>query len=331
MSRHHLIYTLGLLIFITFSCKDEPKESTPTPATIAKPLVIPEFSRDSAYTFIAQQVAFGSRVPGTKTHVQTKDWLVSKLKEYGGQVTVQEFEVDFLTVKKAKAFNIIATYNPKAKKRISLSAHWDSRMIAEKDANEGMKNKPIDGADDGGSGVGVLIEISRLLQKNPPSIGIDIILFDAEDQGFESSSKWCLGSIYWSKNPHVPNYKALYGIHLDMVGAKNAVFGYEGYSKANANIPMEKVWNLAATMGYGNYFQKLNKAPIEDDHFHMMANRSYPVFDIINLSGDSEKIFGAHHHTHGDNMDIIDKQTLHAVGKVVTAAIYKEDHGSFNN
>lgn len=318
-----------LLVMLVYSCKED-KPVPALPPTISSPLVIPEFNKDSAYAFIAAQVAFGKRIPGTKEHKATKDWLVQKLQSFGGNVTVQEFKSSFLTVKNADSYNIIASYNPKARKRISLSAHWDSRLIAEKDADPGMQNKPIDGANDGGSGVGVILEIARLLNSTPTSIGIDIILFDAEDQGDGGTGdNWCLGSKYWGKNPHSSNYQAMYGIHLDMVGAKNAVFGYEGYSKQNAPIYLEKIWKLAQQMGYGNYFQSLNKQPIEDDHYHMMAYRSYPVLDIIDLSGDNTKVFGSYHHTHDDNMDVIDKQTINAVGKVVTAVLYKEGHSSF--
>lgn len=333
MQKHHLrIGIFGLLtwsLFAITSCKEE-KTLPPTPPTISSPLVIPEFQKDSAYAFIEKQLSFGTRVPGSPSHKATKDYLVAKLKSFGASVTVQEFKASFLTVKNAEAYNIIASYQPKARKRISLAAHWDSRLIAEKDGDASKKNMAIPGANDGASGVGVLLEIARLLQQSSPGIGIDIILFDAEDQGeIGTGDNWCLGSRYWSKTPHVPNYQAMYGILLDMVGAKNAVFGYEGYSKQNGPVYLEKIWKLAQQMGYGNYFQSINKPPIEDDHYHMMVGRGYPVIDIIDLSGNQEKTFGDYHHTHDDNIEVIDVQTLNAVGRVVTAVIFKEGQGGF--
>jgi Zn-dependent M28 family amino/carboxypeptidase len=319
---------LLLCCLILTNCKEDKKLSVPTQGTISKELIIAEFQADSAYNYIAKQLEFGFRVPGTKAHGEAKDWMVEKLKSFGGQVTVQEFKSSFMDVTNAASYNIISSYNPKAKKRISISAHWDSRKIAEKDPDPKKKNLPILGADDGGSGVGVIIEIARLLQAQPVGIGVDLILFDAEDQGNETGG-WCLGAIYWGKNPHMANYKADFGVHLDMVGAKNAQFGQEGYSKQNAPMQVEKIWALAQSMGYNNYFQNIAKQPIEDDHVHMMKYRGYPIVNIINLSGNQEKVFGAHHHTEDDNLDIIDRNTLRAVGRVTTAVIYKFDHGSF--
>lgn len=326
--RKHLFLSFLLCCLVLTNCKEDKKLSVPTQGSISKELVIAEFQADSAYNNIVKQLEFGFRVPGTKAHEQAKDWMVATLKSFGGQVIVQDFKASFMDVKDAASYNIISSYNPNAKKRISISAHWDSRKIADKDPDHKKTGLPILGADDGGSGVGVIIEIARLLQQQPVGIGVDLILFDSEDQGNDKGG-WCLGAIYWGNNPHVANYKADFGIHLDMVGAKNAQFGNEGYSKQQAPMQLAKIWSLAQSMGYNNYFQNIAKQPIEDDHVHIMIHRGYPVVNIINLSGNVEKVFGAHHHTESDNLSIIDKNTLRAVGRVTTAVIYKFDHGSF--
>lgn len=143
-----------------------------------------------------------------------------------------------------------------------LCAHWDTRPYADEDEAKHHRT-PIDGANDGASGVGVLLEIARQLQKQAPTIGVDIVFFDAEDygtpdfyEGTHRSDTWCLGSQYWGRIPHVPDYKARFGILLDMVGGKNASFYYEAYSKNTAHTAMQKIWDAAHRIGYGNYFLK---------------------------------------------------------------------------
>lgn len=164
--------------------------------------------------------------------------------------------------------NIIAQFNPNVGKRLILAAHWDSRHIADSPLSTERKTEPILGADDGGSGVGILLEIARQLQQNKVEIGVDLILFDAEDlgqSGTEAASAittWCLGSQFWARNLHVPNYRPQYGILLDMVGSKGALFPIEQYSNENAPQVVSEVWDLAEKMGYANYFSKPAVAPL---------------------------------------------------------------------
>lgn len=318
-----ILVLLFAISMVAIGCKDDKKTKTVDKQPV-KIVPIPKFNEDNAYKFIEEQLAFGFRYPGSEGHAKTVDYLAGKLEEYGAKVTRQKFTVDFLTKKNVSATNIIGAYNPEMKNRIMLAAHFDSRLIAEKAKDK--KDQPIMGADDGASGVGVLLEIARLLKDNEINAGIDIVLFDAEDQG-ETGEKevdtWCLGSQYWGKNPHVANYKADFGILLDMVGAKNARFGHEGISKQVAPQVISKVWTLAQNMGYGNYFQDFDAGGITDDHFYVIKHRKFPMIDIINRPvGETDHGFGHYHHTHDDNIDIIDKNTLKAVGKVVTAAIW---------
>lgn len=328
--QRYLSYLLILVLSVAVvSCKQD--KATPAPktnTTVSKPKIkIPKFDKNKAYEYVEKQLAFGHRIPGTPEHVATKDWYVSQLKEAGAKVEVQEFKSSFLRKKDMPSYNVIASFNSDHAKRVMLAAHWDSRLIAEKDPDEAKRDQPIMGADDGATGVAVLLEIANIIKANPIDLGIDIVLFDAEDQGETNGDNmtWCLGSQYWGKNPHIPNYKAKFGILLDMVGAENARFGHEGFSKSSAGQVMNKIWKLAQGMGYTDYFQDYDSGQVMDDHYHVMVQRQFPMVDIINMPDG----FGKYHHTHDDNIDIISKRSLKVVGQVVTAVIYKESEGSF--
>ena len=171
-------------------------------------------------------------------------------------------------------------------------------------------------------------------------MGVDIILFDAEDygeskddiedeaEGAKNRSTWALGSQHWSNNLHRGGYKPQYGILLDMVGARNARFPKEQYSKYFAEPIVEKVWGLAHKLGYSNYFHNADGGGVTDDHYFVNTIANIPMIDIINLPLDSEnKGFGNHWHTHSDNMDVINKRTLKAVGQVLLELLIKEDAG----
>ncbi len=328
-----LLLCLFLSASLWMGCGSDDKSTPKTTAPKAK-VKVPAFNADNAYSNVEKQLAFGHRIPGTDEHKACKDWLVSELKQYADDVEVQEFKASFLGLEDQESYNIIASFKPKLNSRIMLAAHWDSRLIAEKDPDESKQDDPIMGADDGGSGVGVLLEIARLLKENPIDLGVDIVLFDAEDNGVTSNSDsdsdtWCLGSQYWGKNPHVKNYKAKFGILLDMVGAKDAQFPYEGISYQNAKGTQAKIWDWAHRIGKGAYFKKTPVGGITDDHYYVMKYRKFPMVDIINLPMKDGKSFGHYHHTHEDDINIIDKNTLQAVGQVVTVVLYKEAEGSF--
>lgn len=288
----------------------------------------PDFHADSAYRYVEKQVSFGLRVPNTAVHKACADYLVSELKRFGAKLYVQEARLTAYDGTQLQAFNIIGSYNPELPKRILLFAHWDSRPFADHDPDPKNHHTPIDGADDGASGVGVLLEIAQQLQIKDPGIGIDIIFFDAEDYGtpaFETRyvpDSWCLGSQFWGKNPHVPNYKADFGILLDMVGAKNATFYKESTSMKYAAPIVEKVWSTARALGYGKYFIHATGGAITDDHEYVIKGRNIPCIDIINYDPETPVGFGHYWHTVKDNMDNIDPATLKAVGQTVLEVIY---------
>lgn len=210
-----------------------------------------------------------------------------------------------------------------------LCAHWDSRPFADQDSID--KNKPITAANDGAASVAVLLEIGRLLESNKPAIGVDIIFFDAEDYGQPEFSthatmedSYCLGSQYWSENPHVPGYYATFGILLDMVGAENAVFTREGTSMQYAASVVEKVWNHAGRIGYSDYFVFNETAAIIDDHYYVNQMTHIPVIDIVHRDQGTTSNFWKFWHTHHDTLDKINKKSLKAVGQTVLETIFKE-------
>ncbi len=305
---------------------DADNGSTTTEPVTRTPVKVPSFDRDSAYAFVERQVAFGPRVVNTPAHAATRQYLVEQLKSFGLEVTEQNFTATAYTGEKLNSTNIIARYKPGAGRRVALFAHWDSRPFADSPLNKGDKTAPVLGADDGASGVGVLLEIARQLKDNPIDRGIDIVLLDAEDYGDHEGNdpdSWGLGAQYFARNlPSGP--KPEYGILLDMVGAKDARFPVEGYSMQFAPEVVRTVWGLADQMGLSNYFVLENGGGITDDHYFINTIAGIPTIDIINRSDETETGFGAHWHTDGDDMSVIDSRTLRAVGQVVLAVIYRD-------
>lgn len=289
---------------------------------------VPAFNADSAYTYIENQVNFGPRVPNTAAHKACGNYLADELRRFGAKVYEQEASLTAYDNTRLEARNIIGSFNPEESKRILLFAHWDTRPYADHDPNSANHKKPIDGADDGGSGVGVLLEIARQIGQKAPNVGIDIIFFDAEDYGTPEFVKeykqntWCLGTQFWTKNPHIARYHADFGILLDMVGTKNATFFKEQLSTMYAARYVELVWNTARDLGYGKYFINAAGGAITDDHQYVISGMNIPCIDIINYDPESENGFAPYWHTMDDTMKNIDRETLKAVGQTVLEVIY---------
>lgn len=331
MKRSYTFIPLLLLLLVAaVACGNNSKSSTEGEDKKPKVAVsVPQFDADSAYHYIEAQVDFGPRVPNTAAHKACGDYLAKKLEQFGATVYNQHADLMAYDGTLLKARNIIGAFKPEAKKRIALFSHWDSRPWADADPDEKKRHTPIAGANDGASGVGVLLEIARQIQQQQPELGVDIILVDAEDYGPHQSYKgahkeeaWALGSQYWARNPHVQNYNARFGILLDMVGAKDATFFYEGYSEQYAKGINRKVWNAANNLGYGRYFVKERGTTVTDDHLFVNQYARIPTIDIIQYSEDTG--FYENWHTVKDDMEGIDRNTLKAVGQTVMEVIYKE-------
>ena len=317
------VFIISAILFLS-ACHNETAQTsgTITKKVEEKKIPTPNFNADSAYLYVKTQVDFGPRIPGTTAHSKCEDYLVAKLKSYTFETIVQTGTVQTFDQKQFALKNIIGSFNPDAQSRIMICSHWDTRPWADEDKVD--PKKPFESANDGPSGVGVALEIARQINLSHPAIGVDIIFFDMEDYGTSGDdTSWCLGSQYWAKNLHKPNYYANFGVLLDMVGGHNAIFPKEQHSEELARSATDKVWKAANDIGYGNYFLSQTKEYVGVDD-HIYVNRAgIPCIDIIEYNQVSGG-FGDYHHTHKDNMSLIDKNTLKAVGQTLLEVIYNE-------
>lgn len=276
-----------------------------------------DFNADSAYSYVARQVAFGPRVPNSVAHKAAGDWLSSELSRHGFKVTEQKATLKAFDGTLLNARNIFGQINPEAGERILLLSHWDSRPWADKDPDPSKRKHPVDGANDGASGVGVLLEIARQLSQVSTSRGIDILFVDAEDWGDDGDEdSWALGTKYFAQNPPVKGYAPHGAILLDMVGGQDAVFCREYFSERSAPQLTEDLWKRAHSLGYGEMFPNRMGTAVMDDHVQLIRN-GIPAIDIIEYHPDGNTGFNPRWHTSQDNLEGISRNTLEAVGKTL--------------
>ena len=325
-------YSIYVLLLLCVSCAKQQQSSTPD--------VRCAFSADSAYTYIAQQLAFGARVPGTDAHEACGDWLVSELARHGAQVKSQYGTMTNYAGRPQAIRNIVALLEGNTTHAILLCAHWDCRPWSDEEELYENRFEPVMGANDGASGVGVILEMVRQLSirkskgKFVPSV--QVVFFDCEDMGtpahFTGSQRdhtWCLGSQLWAKEYKQSNVecqmstvKCQYGVLLDMVGDPSATFPREYFSMQYAGSYVERLWREASKLGYGRYFvQQATYYPITDDHYYVNTIAGIPCLDIIDYKMNTETGFAPWWHTQHDDIQNINKQTLQAVGETVLTTI----------
>lgn len=291
----------------------------------------PDFNADSAYIYLQEQCDFGPRTMNSTAHDKCEKWIIQKFEQYGCKVTTQKATLNGYDGTPLRSTNIMASYNPEATTRIMFCAHWDCRPWADNDPDSTNWHKPIVAANDAASGVGVMIELARILKGSGLELGVDFICFDAEDygtpqwfEGEDPGDTWALGAQYFANN--LPEgYAPRYGILLDMVGGVGAKFYREGMSMQYAPAIVKKVWNAARQVGYGSYFPKDDGGMITDDHIPVNQTANIPCIDVIPYYPDcAQSSFGPTWHTIADNMDNIDKNTLKAVGQTMVQVLFTE-------
>lgn len=311
------------------SCKSSRKSAT-EPDTVA--LVGPTFCADSAYAFCAKQCSFGPRLMNTEAHDKCGEWIMKQFASYGMKVEAQDAELKAWDGTMLRSRNIWARFRPELTTRVLLCAHWDCRPWADNDPDSTNWRKPVMGANDGASGVAVMLELARIIGNDSTlNIGVDFVCFDAEDYGVpqwssvaDTQDSWALGAQYWAE--HQPQgYEARYGVLLDMVGGEGAKFYQESVSKQYAAEIVNKVWCTASQIGYGSYFPMQEGGMITDDHVPVNEKAGIACIDIIPFYPDCQQSsFGPTWHTINDTMEHIDRATLKAVGQTMVQILYSE-------
>ena len=295
-----------------------------------QPVVKIEFDADSAYTFCAAQCGFGPRTMNSEAHERCGQWIVQQFQRFGYLVEQQHADLKGYDGTILKSTNIIARNKKQADSRLLICAHWDARPWADNDPDSTNWHKPVMAANDGASGVAVMLELARQLQQHDSArIAVDFICFDAEDWGVPQWSdevdgdSWALGAQYWATNYTGKEYQ--YAILLDMVGGQGAKFYQEAFSMQYARSIVEKVWSAASAAGYGSFFPAMDVGGVTDDHLPVNEKAHIPCIDIINHYPDCQQSsFGPTWHTVNDDMQHIDKNTLKAVGQTLTQLIFTE-------
>lgn len=291
------------------------------------------FSGDSALAYARAQVAFGPRVPGTDGHRRAGDWIVEQMRTRADTVIQQTWTHVTQAGDTLPMRNIFARIRPEATQRVLYVAHWDTRPTADNERNLGARQRPIPGANDGASGVGLLIALADALKKTPPTVGVDLLFVDGEDYGaFENpvedttlNRDVLIGSRYFADNMPA-DYKPIFGVVWDMIGDANLQLYQEGHSVSAAPEVVTRVWSTANELGYSKYFLREAMGAITDDHLPLIRKglRVIDVIDIDYCSDGGVQCVGTErqlHHTHGDTIDRISARSLQIVGDVALTLV----------
>ncbi len=321
-----IVFKISLLLLLTGCGNDhtDRRESSIDPER-QEDVYVPEFNEDRAFEYLVAQTEFGPRNPGSIGHQQCLQYLTFELQKYADAVNQQSFRHTGYDGRSYQMTNIIASFNIEATHRILLGAHWDTRPRAERDPDPNRRYEPILGANDGASGVAVLLEIARLLSKNSPLIGVDIILFDGEDYGREGDlDQYCLGAKYFARN--LPQgFRPRFGIIVDMVGDKEARFPRESNSIQHAPRVVDLIWNTARTLNLYQFEDRQGGA-IYDDHIPLnevgIPTALIIDSDLVGYDGPDER--RRYWHTTMDTPEQCSPESLGAVGRVLTEIIYRQ-------
>ena len=272
-----------------------------------------EFKGRTAFSYVEKQMSFGPRIPNKPGHEQTGDWLLVELRARADTVIVQDIRHVTHKGDTLHLRNFFARFRPQATERVLFLAHWDTRPMADRSMNVAQQRMPVPGANDGASGVAVLLGVADALKAKPPTVGVDLLFVDGEDYGnFSDSTETLIGARYFAK--HLPpGYTTLFAVLFDMVGDKDLQFQQEGYSMANAPEVVQRVWQTAARLGYGRVFQARAEQPLIDDHVPLQQ-AGIRAIDVIDFDFP-------YHHTTEDTIDKVSAASLQIVGDVAVALV----------
>ena len=272
-----------------------------------------EFAGEQAFAYLRQQVEFGPRIPNTPPHEQTADWILGRLRTTADTVEVTSFQHVTRRGVTLRLRNLMARFRPGATERVLYLAHWDTRPHADQSANLGAQRLPVPGANDGASGVAVLLGVADALKAKAPAVGVDLLFVDGEDYGdFADSNDVLIGSRYFAA--HLPpGYAPLYAVLFDMVGDKDLQIYYEGNSQATAPEVVDRVWRTARELGYGSTFLPGVKHTLIDDHVSLQRANIHAI-DVVDFDYP-------YWHTTDDTLDKVSAASLQIVGDVAVALV----------
>ena len=294
------MFTLAVTVALTIGC------SSGGQATF-------QFNGEVALSYVEVQMNFGDRIPSTEGHRLTGDWIFTHLQSRADSVEVQAFTHVTADGDTLQLRNFIGRFRPDATERILFLAHWDTRPQADKESNLGRRRLPTPGANDGASGVAILLGVADELQRAPPAYGVDLLFVDGEDYGnFSTSTDVFIGSSYFIE--HLPDgYQPLYAVLFDMVGDSDLRIPREGYSVDGAPEVVERVWRTARELGFGNIFRQEIGTWVTDDHIKLQE-AGIRAIDVIDFDYP-------HHHTTDDTIDKVSARSLAIVGSVAMALV----------
>ena len=303
----------GATAFLVVGCLDVNAPSGPTPGS-------PSFDGLRAFALVEKQVAFGPRVPGAPGHAAQLDWMLARLDSFAPELVADTFQHVSSAGDSLVLVNMMARFRPELDRRIVILTHWDTRPTSDEAADPARRGDPIPGANDGGSGTAVLLELAALMADAPPPLGIDLLFVDGEDFGPDGEDMY-LGAVRYAGQIAVGEQvgaRPLYGLLLDLVGDAAPSFPVEGHSAEYASVVVRKVWRAAARLGYSAYFPERVGRPIFDDHVPLIE-AGLPTADLIDFDYGPNNSFW---HTPEDLPANVSAATLGMVGQVVTELIY---------
>jgi glutaminyl-peptide cyclotransferase len=285
------------------------------------------FNGEQALEYARTQVDFGPRVPGSAGHQRAGDWIVARMRERADTVSEQRWTHVTQSGDSLPMRNIFARFRPDLDQRVLYVAHWDTRPTADSDRNLGARQQPIPGANDGASGVALLVALADVLKTTPPSIGVDILFVDGEDYGSfaDPGRDVLIGSRYFAENLPSADYRPLFGVVWDMIGDRDLNLYQEGNSVNEAPEVVARVWQTAKELGYEEYFIAEVIEAITDDHVPFLR-KGLRVIDVIDIDYGPPVDNGGrppniYHHTMQDTIDKISARSLQIVGDVATALV----------